>query len=147
MFKTEKQSPWGVLWKGVPKNYPKFTEKHLNQSLYRLEACNFMKKASARACFRHLLRAVPAPNALFQFLRVFSHSKTLEFACCLGGFHFLICPFLFIPQAGPVFLKYTLPTQAISGEFWKVFKNIYFVEQLQTAVFLKINVSTFSYLL
>ena len=41
--------------------------------------------------------------------------------------------FLFIPHACPAFLKYALPTQAFSGELCKVFRNTYFVEQLQTA--------------
>ena len=125
--KIQKQSPWRVLWKGVPTNYPKFTGS------YRLEACNFIKKTLTRAYFRHLLCAVPAHNALFQFLRAFSHSRNLELACCLGGFYLLICPFLFIPHVRPAFVKYALPTQGFSGELCKVFSNTYFVEQLQTA--------------
>ena len=78
VLKLQKQLPWRVLWKGVPKNYPKFTGS------YRLETCNFIKKTPSRAYFRHALRAVPAHNALFQFLRAFSHSRNLELACCLG---------------------------------------------------------------
>ena len=41
--------------------------------------------------------------------------------------------FLFLPHACPAFLKYALPTQAFSEELCKVFKDTYFVEQLQTA--------------
>ena len=80
--KIQKQSPWRVLWKGVSKNYPKFTGS------YRLESWNFIKQTLTRAYFRHLLLAVPAHNALFQFLRAFSHSRNLELAWCLGGFFF-----------------------------------------------------------
>ena len=47
----------------------------------------FIKKTPTRAYFRHLLRAVPAHNALFQFLWEFSHSRNLELACCLGEFN------------------------------------------------------------
>ena len=39
----------------------------------------------------------------------------------------------FIPHAYPALLKYALLTQAFSGELCKVFRNTYFVEQLQTA--------------
>ena len=123
MLKTQKQSPWRVLWKGVPKNYPKLTGKHLYQSLYRLEACNFIKKAPTRAYFRHLLPAVPTHNALFQFLQAFSHSRNWH--AVQGGFIFKFVLF-FIPHACPAFLKYALPTLC------KVFRNTYFVEQLQT---------------
>ena len=43
-----------------------------------------------RAYSRHLLRAVPAHNALFDiflFFCLFSHSKNFKSAFCLGGFH------------------------------------------------------------
>ena len=133
VLKIQKQSPWGVLWKGVPKNYPKFTRKHLYQSLYSLEACNFIKKTSTKAYFKHLLRAVPAHNGLFQFLRAFSHSRNLEFACYLGGFIFKFVFFLFILHTYPAFLKYALLTQTFCEELCNFFKNTYFVEQLQTA--------------
>ena len=120
--KNTEVSPSRVLWKGVPKNYPKLTGR------CRLEAPTW-------ANFRHLLRAVPAHNALFQFLQAFSHSRNLELACCLGGgFIFKFVFFLLILHACPVFLKYALATQAFSGELCKVFKNTYFVEQLKTAV-------------
>ena len=110
----------------VPKNYPKLTGR------CRLEA-------PTRANFRHLLRAVPAHNALFQFLQAFSRSRNLELACCLGWVSSLnLFFFLLILHACPVFLKYALPTQAFSGERCKVFKNTYFVEQLKTAVSKKI---------
>ena len=129
VLKIQKQSPWRVLWKGVPKNYSKFTGS------YRLEACNLIKETLNRAYFKHLLCAVPAHNALFQFLQAFSHSRNLELACCLGGgFIFKFVFFLLILHACPVFLKYALATQAFSGELCKVFKNTYFVEQLKTAV-------------
>ena len=75
VLKIQKQSPWGVLWKGLPKNYPKFTERHLYQSLYRLEACNFIKKTLTRDYFRHLLRAVPAHNAVSIFAGIFTLQK------------------------------------------------------------------------
>ena len=127
VLKIQKQSPWRVLWKGVPKNYPKFTGS------YRLEACNFIKKTPTRAYFRQLLRAVPAHNALFQFLRAFSHSKLRIGMLCRGVSSLNLSFFLFLPHACPAFLKYALPTQAFSGELCKVFRNTYFVEQLQTA--------------
>ena len=37
------------------------------------------------ACFRHLLHAVTAHNALFEFLLAFSHSKNFIYSCCLMG--------------------------------------------------------------
>ena len=67
VLKIQKQSPWRVLWKGVPKNYPKFIGS------YRLEACNFIKKTPTRTYFRHLLRAVLAHNALFQCVLFYSY--------------------------------------------------------------------------
>ena len=111
----------------------KFTGKHLYQSLYRLEACNFIKKTPTTAYFRQLLRAVPAHNALFQFLRAFSHSKLRIGMLCRGVSSLNLSFFLFLPHACPAFLKYALPTQAFSGELFEVFKNTYSVEQLQTA--------------
>ena len=79
LLKIQKQSPWTVLWKGLPKNHPKFT------GTYRLEVCNFIKKTLTRAYFGHLFRAASVNNALFQFLRAFSHSRNLELACCFWG--------------------------------------------------------------
>ena len=103
------------------------------QSLYRLEASNFINKTPTRPYFRQLLRAVPAHNALFQFLRAFSHSKLRIGMLCRGVSSLNLSFFLFLPHACPAFLKYALPTQAFSGELCKVFRNTYFVEQLQTA--------------
>ena len=44
----------------------------------------------------------------------------------------------FIPHAYPALLKYALLTQAFSGELYKVFRDTYFVEELQTAASEKI---------
>ena len=120
VLKIQKQSPWGVLWKGLPKNYPKFTERHLYQSLYRLEACNFIKKTPTRAYFRQLLRAVPAHNALFQFLRAFSHSK-LRIGMLCRGVSSLNLSFFFIFTARMPCLSKICP--ADTGVFWRTLQS------------------------
>ena len=50
---------------------------------------NFVRHMT-RAYFRHLLRAVPARNAVFEFLLTFLHSKNFKFALCLGLFRLWI---------------------------------------------------------
>ena len=139
VLKIQKQSPWGVPWKGVPKNYPNFIKKHLYQSLYRLEACNFTKKTPTRAYFRPLLHAVPAHNALTCtqcpvsiFADVFTLQK-LGICMLFKAVSSLNLSFFIILHACPSFLKYPLPIQAFSGELYKVFTKTYFVEQLQAA--------------
>ena len=51
--KVKKQSPRGVLKKGVLKSFTKFTGKHLWQSLFfnKAEACNFIKKKALAQAF------------------------------------------------------------------------------------------------
>ena len=121
VLKVQKQSPWGVLWKGVPKNYSKFTEKHLYRCFYRMEACNLIKKTSSRAYFRHLLRAVPAHYALFQFLQTFSHSKKLKLACCLGGFRLNFFSFFIHTTHMPYLSKIYLVGREV---FWRILQSI-----------------------
>ena len=53
---------------------------------------------TVRVYFRNLLRAVPAPIALSDYVVAFSHSKKFT----------KICPFLLIPHACPTVLKYVL---------------------------------------
>ena len=53
ILKVQKQSPGGVLWKSVFKNFAKFTGKHLCQSLFlksTLKVC-FIKKGTGRGVF------------------------------------------------------------------------------------------------
>ena len=48
-------------------------------------------KQQGMVYFRHFLRTVPGHSALFDFFCVlFSHSKKIEFSCCLGGFRLRI---------------------------------------------------------
>ena len=55
----QKQSSGGVLWKGIPKKFAKFTGKHLCQSpffnkvvgLRPAKACNFIKKETLAQLF------------------------------------------------------------------------------------------------
>ena len=64
----------------------------------------------------YLPRYLHLPRAMFfKFSWTFSYSKNFEFPSSLGRFHFRIalnllkkCPFLFIPNAWPLFLKYAL---------------------------------------
>ena len=114
VLKIQKQSPWEVLWKRVPKNYPKFTGS------YRLEACNFIKKTPTRAYFTLLLGAVPAHNTLFQFLWAFSYSRNLELACCLGEGSSLNVSFL-IHTAHILCLSKICPTN--TGVFWRTLQS------------------------
>ena len=51
----QKQSSRGILWKGVVRNFAKFTGKHLYQSFFLIklqaEACNFIKKKTLAQVF------------------------------------------------------------------------------------------------
>ena len=54
MYYEQKQSPRRVLWKGVLRNFAKFTGKHLCQSIFFNKvagACNFIKKETLAQVF------------------------------------------------------------------------------------------------
>ena len=114
VLKIQKQSHWGFLWKRAPINYRKFTGNYMYQSLYRLQACNFIKKNPTGAYYRHLLCMVPAHNA-FSSLNLLFFIHTAHMPC----------------------LSKIFPPETLSGELCKVFKNTYFVEPLQTTAFNK----------
>ena len=128
VLKIQNQSPWGVLWKGVPKNYPNFIKKHLYQSLYRLEACNFTKKTPTRAYFRPLLHAVPAHNALTCTqcpVSIFADVFTLQKLgiCMLFKAVSSLNLSFFIHTARMPFLSKISPTD--TGIFWRTLQSFY----------------------
>ena len=95
-----------------------FTEVFLNVLLKAIFSGTDFKvigefiPSTSRAYFRCLLCAVPACNAFFEFLSIFSYFKNVKFAWSLGEFHLQIALnllkytfFLFKPYTCPAFLK------------------------------------------
>ena len=68
ILKVQKQSPGGVLWKSVFKNFAKFTGKHLCQSLFL--------KSTLKVCF--IKKEAPAEVLFCEFHKVFKKAFLVE---------------------------------------------------------------------
>ena len=108
--KHKRQSSEGALSRDVPKNLPKFTEKHLCWSLFLIKL-EFYRQSSEGALSKNVPKNLPKFTekhlcwSLFLIKLEFSGSATL--------------------------LKKTL-RQVLSCEIWKIFKSNYFEEHLWT---------------
>lgn len=74
------------IYVSIKSHYRTVTSRLSRQEIKFL-ICRLSNLAIFRASSRHLLCAVSARNAHFEFFWTFSHTKNFKFTCCLGGFH------------------------------------------------------------